>query len=193
MGVEVIEAGADMKSVVVNLGLYYVYDFTEFLGFPCGDDGLFRTNHWEKYWTDPDRRAFLVKVDGELAGFVLVGPNGTQEVSNPVTSGLEPRPGSQYDVGEFFIMRKFRRRGIGQKVAFDVFDRFRGRWEVRVVVQNEPALAFWHKVLRRYTAGNCHELPEPVTCGQWRYIVQTFDNTEPTAAPRPGRRARRPR
>jgi predicted acetyltransferase len=169
MGVHVIEAGEDVKSVVMNLGLYYTYDFTEFLGFRCPDSGLFRTDIWEKYWTDPDRWAFLVKVDGELAGFVLVGPDGTQ-------------PDSQYDVGEFFIMRRLRRRGIGQKAAFDVFDRFRGRWEVRTIVQNEPALAFWRKVVHRYTGGNCHQLPEPVTCGQWDQIVQTFDNTEPTAA-----------
>ena len=180
MGVEVMEAGADMKSVVMNLGLYYVYDFTEFLGFRCGDDGLFRTSHWEKCWTDPGRRAFLGKVDGELAGFVLVGPSGTQ-------------PDSQYDVSEFFIMRKFRRRGIGQEVAFDVFDRFRGRWEVRVVVENQPALAFWRKVIRRYADGSRIELPEPVTCGQRRYIVQTFDNAELTAAARSGRQRRRPR
>ncbi len=37
--VEVIEAGKDLKFVVMNLGLYYVHDFTEFLDFRCPADG----------------------------------------------------------------------------------------------------------------------------------------------------------
>ncbi len=165
MHVEVIEAGADLKSVVLNLGLYYIYDFSEHLGFRCPDDGLFGTSHWSKYWDEPDRWAFLVKVDGELAGFVFISPDGTQ-------------PGSQFGFGEFFIMRKFRKQGVGQKVAFKLFDRFRGPWEVRVVTNNESALAFWRKVLHRYTEGNYHELPEPVVRGQWECVVTTFDNTK---------------
>ncbi len=165
MEVEIIEAGEDLKGVVMNLALYYAHDFTEFVGFRCPDDGLFRTGHWDKYWCEPDRWAFLVRVDGEPAGFVLVGPDGSQ-------------PESQYDVGEFFIMRKFRGRGIGQRVAFSIFGRFPGRWEVRQLVQNPPATAFWRKVIDRYTGGDFRELPEPVQCGQWLDVVQTFDNTD---------------
>jgi len=176
MKVDVIEAGEDLKAVVLNLGRYYIYDFSEFCGFRCPDDGLFQTSQWEKYWTEPDRWPFLVRVDGELAGFVFVGPDGTQ-------------PQSQYDFGEFFIMRKFRRRGVGQRVAFELFDRFRGPWEVRVLVQNAPAQAFWRTVVGRYTGGHYHELPEPVPCGKWLDIVLTFDNTEPVAR-RSGARVR---
>ena len=164
MNVELIEAGRELKPVVLNLGLYYLYDHSEALGFRCPEDGLFRTDVFEKYWAEADRRAFLVRVDGELAGFALVGPDGTQ-------------PRSQYDVGEFFILRKFRRRGVGRRAAFELFDRLPGRWEVRVLVDNAAALAFWRAVLDRYTGGAFTELPEPVQCGPWRDIVLTFDNT----------------
>ena len=102
MDIEMVEAGEDMKSVVLNLGLYYIYDFSETLGFRCPDSGLFGTGCFEQYWSEPDRWPFLVKVDGELAGFVFVGPDGTQAES-------------QYDVGEFFVLRKFRKRGVGQR------------------------------------------------------------------------------
>ena len=60
MGIEIIESGLELKSVVLNLGLYYVYDFTEFIGFRCPDSGLYRANIWDKYWAEPGRRAFLV-------------------------------------------------------------------------------------------------------------------------------------
>ena len=72
MPVEIIEAGPDLRPVVLNLGLYYIHDFTEFIGFRCPEGGLFRTSCWDKYWAEPGRWAFLIKVDGELAGFVLV-------------------------------------------------------------------------------------------------------------------------
>jgi predicted acetyltransferase len=164
MTVEIVEAGVELKPVVLNLCAYYIYDFTEFLGVRCGDDGLFRTGIWEKYWSEPRRWAFLIRVDAEPAGFVLVGPDGTQA-------------DSQYDMGEFFIMRKFRGRGLGQQVAFNIFGRFPGRWEVRTVVPNKPALAFWRKVIGRYTNGNCRELPEPARSGHSLVVVQTFDNS----------------
>jgi len=169
MNVEIIEAGPELKSVVCNLGRYYIHDFTEFIGFRCSETGLYRADCWDKYWQQPGHCAFLVKVDGELAGFVLIENQGVL-------------PQTQWSIGEFFIMRKFRRRGIGRQVAFSMFDRFRGRWEVRQVVQNAPATAFWRKVIDRYTDGKYHELPEPVRHGQWTDIVQTFDNarTRPT-------------
>lgn len=165
MNLEIIEAGVELKSVVCNLSQFYIYDFTDCLKFRCPDDGRFTTACFDKYWTEPGRCAFLLKVDGELAGFVLVEGSGVL-------------PQSQHSIGEFLIMRKFRRRGLGQRVAFDMFDRFRGRWEVRQVIQNAPAIAFWRKVIDRYTNGNFHELPEPVKHGQWVDIVQTFDNSQ---------------
>jgi predicted acetyltransferase len=164
MTIEIIEAGLDLKPVVLSLALYYIHDFTDFIGFRCPDSGLFRTSHWEKYWTELNRWAFLMKCDGEPGGFALVGPDGTQ-------------PDTKFDMGEFFIMRKFRRRGLGQQVAFNIFDRFRGRWEVGVVVQNKPALDFWRKVIDRYAGGNHQELFEPLRHGRWMCVVQTFDNT----------------
>ena len=162
--IEIIEAGPELKSVVLNLSLYYIYDFTDCLAFRCPDSGLYRTDCFDRYWSEPGCCAFLLKVGNELAGFVFIEGSGTQ-------------PKTQFSFGEFFIMRKFRRRGFGQQVAHRLFDRFRGRWEVRQVIQNKPAIAFWRKVIDRYTAGKYHELPEPVKHGQWTDIVQTFDNS----------------
>jgi len=163
MKMELIEAGPALKDVVCNLGQYYIHDYTDFLKFRCNDDGRFNTACWDKYWAEPGCCAFLVKADDELAGFVLVESCGVL-------------PGSQFSIGEFFIMRKFRHCGLGQQVAFDIFNRFRGKWEVRQVIQNNAAIAFWRKVIDRYTHGQYHEPPEPLKHGQWVDIVQTFDN-----------------
>jgi predicted acetyltransferase len=165
MNIDVVQAPADLKPVVLNLSQYYIYDFSEYLGFAVTDAGQFRADCFDKYWTESDRWAFLLRVDGEWAGFAFVGPDGSQAQS-------------KYDFGEFFVMRKFRRRGVGQAFAFDLFNRFTGPWEVRVLVENTSAQAFWRKVVHRYTDGHYTELPEPVQCGQWRDIVLTFNNKQ---------------
>jgi predicted acetyltransferase len=80
-------------------------------------------------------------MDGVLAGFALVRDEawlagaGTREVS------------------EFFVLRRYRRRGVGEHVTRRLFDRFPGRWEVVQLASNLDAQAFWRAVIGRYTGG----------------------------------------
>jgi predicted acetyltransferase len=76
-----------------------------------------------------------------LAGFVLVNRHAFL-------------PGNEWSIAEFFIIRKYRRQGIGKAVAFYIFDQFRGKWEVREVEANAPAQHFWRKLIAEYTAGH---------------------------------------
>ena len=97
----------------------YLYDFSEIDGGDVNEGGEFPYRWLDHYWTESGRNPFLVYSDGRIAGFVLVRTDAT--------AGRGPDTKS---VAEFFIMRKFRRMGIGRKAAFQVFDRFRGAWEV---------------------------------------------------------------
>ena len=54
-------------------------------------------------------------------------------------------------IGEFFVMLKYRRMGIGLKVATQLFDEHRGSWEVCYLRNNLPAGKFWKKVVEEYT------------------------------------------
>jgi hypothetical protein len=47
---------------------------------------------------------------------------------------------------------------VGARAAAALFDRFAGPWEVRVLRRNTAALAFWRKVIDRYTGGAYTEL-----------------------------------
>jgi len=73
---------------------------------------------------------------------------------------------------EFFVLRRFRRHGVGRGAAFAAFDRFEGPWEVRQRLENADATAFWRRTIREYTRGNYEETrwhrPE------WSEIVQRF-------------------
>ena len=61
-----------------------------------------------------------------------------------------------WDVAEFFIARKCRRHGIGMKVAHEVWRRFPGRWEVRVMEANLTAKEFWERAITSFSGeANC--------------------------------------
>ncbi len=91
------------------------------------------------YWSEADHHPFLIKVDGRLAGLALV--KTVSEV---------------WDMAEFFILRAYRRRGIGIKVAHQVWRRFPGRWQVRVMDSNRTALTFWQRAIASLT---CEAIP----------------------------------
>ena len=146
MNVEVPRATLQEKPILQNLMELYQYDFTEIEGTDVGASGLFGYSYLDHYWTDPGRYPFLVKVDGKVAGFVLVNRHSYLS-SNDETMAI----------AEFFIMRKYRRRGVGEQVATRVFDLFPGKWEVQQTEQNAGGRAFWRKVIGRYTAGRFEE------------------------------------
>jgi predicted acetyltransferase len=127
-------ASLDQKPLLANLLELYCHDFSEFVPLDIGLNGRFGYKHLDLYWTDPQRFPFLLYVGESLAGFVLV-----RRISEDTT------PASQWDISEFFIMRGFRRRGIGIRVVAEIFARFPGRWEVRVMQANIPACSFWNR------------------------------------------------
>src|SRR5258708_10327349 len=130
MDVEVAEGVDDDRTVVRRLLQLYHYDFSEFDGSDVNRHGEYLHRFFDEYWTDPDRKAFLFRVDGALAGLALVFT------------------GEPHDIAEFFVMRKYRGRGVGAQAAASLFDQFPGRWTVRQQLANPAATAFWRKAIR---------------------------------------------
>jgi predicted acetyltransferase len=59
-------------------------------------------------------------------------------------------------------------------MARAIFDRFPGRWEVRVMAENLPAQAFWRATVSRYTGGRVEE--RMWDDDRWCGLVQFFDS-----------------
>ena len=114
--IEVVAAAPEQEPILANLLEMYAHDFSEFAAVELGADGRFGYPRLPLYWTEPDRHPLLVRVDGKWAGFVLVKRGS--EVSGDA---------NVWDVAEFFIARRYRRRGIGMNVAHEVWCRFPGR------------------------------------------------------------------
>ena len=159
MNVTLEPAAEAQRGVIDNLMQLYLHDFSAFapVGTPYGElgpEGRFAYPHLGLYWHDPGRIPLLTRADGEIAGFVLVN----------TWSALE-RPLDR-SVAEFFVVRKYRRAGVGTAAAQTAFQRYLGWWEVPVAHYNAPALAFWRRATQGYAveevAGDGHRWSGPV-------------------------------
>ena len=154
-------ASSEERVLLENLAQLYCYDFSEVLELHVDDDGRFGDVDLAPYWVDEWRHPFLLRVDDKLAGFALISER----------SKITGKSGV-FDVTEFFVLRRFRRRGVGRAAAFAAFDHFGGPWEVRQRENNPHATAFWRRTIDEYTRGHYEE--SRWVRPQWSEIVQTF-------------------
>jgi predicted acetyltransferase len=162
MDLELREAGGADTPILHRLMQLYLYDLGTIDGWDIGDDGLYGTAETiETFWTDPKRRSFLIRVGAKLAGFALV------------RDGAHFAGEGWHEISEFFVLRRYRRQGVGAEAARRMFDRFPGKWEVTELTRNVVAQAFWRQVIGRYTGHRFEELPRP----DGRGVMQRFDNS----------------
>ncbi len=138
--IELIPAAKADETILANLLELYAHDFSEFYGVELEPDGRFGYKNLPLYWSEPGRHPFLVRVDGKLAGFALVKKGSA-------ISG----DANVWDMAEFFIIRGYRRRGVGTRLAREVWNRFPGAWQVRVLQSNVLALKFWGHAISSFT------------------------------------------
>lgn len=161
MRIQIIQAKLKDKPIIRNLMELYQYDFSEIENNDVNNRGLFGYKYLDHYWTEATRKAFLIKITGKIAGFVLI--NKHSYVSNDKNTNV---------IAEFFIMRKYRKKEIGTRVAMKIFDVFPGKWEVLQTSKNKIGQLFWRKVIKKYTKGNYREVY--LNNKFWKGPVQLF-------------------
>ena len=126
----------EQKSVLIQMLELYQYDFSEFSDDDINEYGYFGYAHIDDYWNEEGRHPFFIRVNGKLAGLVLV--------RSCCEHNTLPTP---HCIAEFFVMKKYRQKGVGRAAAMKIFDMFHGGWEVSQWVNNLPAQNFWRKVV----------------------------------------------
>ena len=144
-------AEPSQRETLVNLVQLYIHDFSEFLSaqrnLAVEEDGRFADLlRLDEYWSAPDRSVWFVRAGGQLAGFALL--NARSHCDRPV----------DFNMGEFFVLRTFRRDGVGARAAVDLIQTHPGQWEIAVSALNPPALAFWPRVVAAAGASNVERL-----------------------------------
>lgn len=124
------------KSTIANLMQLYRYDSSAFNKDEMDASGRFSLgSYFDAYWIEPERHPFFINFGDKLVGFALVRQ-------------LEL---GKHSIAEFFVARKYRRQGIGERAAMLLFDAFPGEWHVAQEEGNVPAQHFWRSVIGAYT------------------------------------------
>lgn len=140
---ELVKVKKEEKQTLLNLMEKYLSEFAQWEKGDVNDDGLFGYEWIDYYFTETNRFPYFIKVDGKLAGLILI-------------SNYPEAPGVQMDfcLSEFFIMPKYRRSGCGREAVFKVLDLHHGRWQLKLHPHNKASVYFWNKVIDEYTNGN---------------------------------------
>lgn len=149
MAVELTLTPVEQKPLLKQLMQLYLYDFADYTQDDLPENGFYSYPYLDLYWEEPGRYPFLIRADGQVAGFVLVR----------ITRDADGQEINQ--IAEFFVLRKYRRRKVGQTAAWMAFDHFPGRWHVQEIPENQPAQRFWRKIINEYTQGQFTEIADP--------------------------------
>ncbi|MFW5698020.1 MAG: GNAT family N-acetyltransferase [Fimbriimonadaceae bacterium] len=145
-------------AVLARLCQLYLHDLSEFSAEDLNATGNYTDLRPENVREDDRLDAYLVQVAGELAGFVVVRQLATGEC---------PRR----EIEDFFIVRKYRRLGVGTDVATEIFRRMPGLWRVASHEANHASQGFWRALLKRVVRTDYHET---TVGGPHQRLVQEF-------------------
>lgn len=121
---------------IENLMQFYNYELSQWYEIEFASNGLYPIRSKASYWAQAGVMPWLIHVDGQLAGFAVVDAEVIDSAS-------------QYNLGYFFIARRYRGRGVGKAAFEQLLARFAGAWEVYYLVKNQVAAGFWASILPR--------------------------------------------
>lgn len=135
MYIELVQAKS--PEVIMNMFQYYIYDMSEYTKFSPNPDGTYQVDEslvqLSTYFEAEDHYPYMIMVDGQVAGFSLLR--------------VFPYNKEYYDIGQFFVLRKYKGQGVGREAFRLSVKKHPGNWITRVLPNNEGAFKFWEKVI----------------------------------------------
>ncbi|ATG53400.1 GNAT family N-acetyltransferase [Brachybacterium ginsengisoli] len=107
----------------------YLHDFSEHTGWDVDEHGLFHYAWLDAYRHEQGRHAYVFRVEGRPAGFALV------------------REAERIQMAEFFVLRKYRREGVGLAAARHLLEAHAGAWSITQLASNPEATSFWRRAI----------------------------------------------
>ena len=137
----ITQEGKRAFSQLINL-YNFNYDFSNYLNDNIPENGFFFGDA-DYYMNNEKMQNFFIRVDGRIAGYVIVAKGGDKYLDDPLA----------HNIDEFFVTRKYRRKGVGTIAATMAFEMYKGWWEVCQMQDNISAQRFWASVIDKYTDG----------------------------------------
>ena len=161
-GLAISGIGPESDVLLRNLFEHYCHDMSEWFDVDTGPDGSFSYDT-ASIWAS-EQEVYSARVGTSIAGFAVIGS----------AAGWLGDIGAR-DVHEFFVLRKFRRRGVGKQMAALLWDEHPGEWLVRVLEANAPAVLFWRNAVSGYSLGSYQEEQRVIDGRSW--IFFRFDHS----------------
>ena len=158
MGVKLQEVHPPETDALWRLMQLCMHDYSEFDRFEIGLDGNFNYRWFDAYFREAERYPFFIRVGGQLGGFVLVRESKGEEDWD-------------FQIAEFFILRRYRRMGIGRDAGRQVLRMFPGVWGISFDDENTPANNFWRSIVRQFEQVLLQRDPGHQNRG--RYLITT--------------------
>lgn len=154
----IVQVGKSKDRILRNLFELYLHDMAEWFEFDTTPKGNFAFPTRQEVW-DKGVDVHLLYSAEIPVGFGLVGSaerfDGDPDVK---------------DMDEFFVVRRYRRSGIGRELANHLWRQYPGRWLVRVFQRNLPAVPFWRSTVAAFTANKYDEQVVEVNGRPWSYF-----------------------
>ena len=140
MDYEIVKALEQEKDKLYRLLQYALYDGSQYIDNEMNSECIFEYKWFDNYFTDTNRDAYFIKNKENYLGMVLVNENLKFNHNGKC-------------IAEFLILPKYRRHHLGKKVAYDIFEKYKGDWEVQPMENNPVAYSFWKNIISEYTNG----------------------------------------
>ncbi len=137
MGVELQEVHPLERDALWRLKQLCIHDYSESDRFEIGPEGNFNYRWFDAYFREAERYPFFIRIGEQLSGFVMVRESNGEEDWD-------------FQIAEFFILRRYRRMGIGRDAARQVLRMFPGVWGISFNDENTPAANFWRSVAGQF-------------------------------------------
>ncbi len=159
--IDLLRAVPAHRALLRQLYELYCHDFSPMTKSEIGDDGYWTGDDFLDPWPD-DLHIYLIRVDRCWAGFAWVAFGGYSDPN-----------AHNFLMDEFFVLRKYRRRGVGEWAAVWLFNQYPGTWEVGEIPENIEAQQFWRTIISRYTDRHYQEVNVNNQC--WKGPVQILE------------------
>ena len=128
------------KQVLKNIYQYYLHDLSAYNDEDIDGEGLYDVNFLDLFWEKEGLSAFFIEINEQILGFILLQ-----------SGKYAPPSGEDYYVSEFFILKKYRRKGVGRKAVETLFGMFSGNYLLAQMPNNNPAIKFWKSIYLQLT------------------------------------------
>lgn len=127
------------KQHLRNLMSLYLHEISEYNRLNVLDNELiYEFDVMDLYFSKDGLDPFYILKDLKVIGFMLIQSSVSAQSESV-----------DYVIHSMFIMKKYRRQGIGIQSIKSLFEKYPGRYSVSQLVSNQPAVLFWKDVYKK--------------------------------------------